>query len=365
MSHFVTKPSDLRHLPYTDYQCVEIVKALRAMDVEADTDDCSLLQAQLIGLMEGEGAPEDHRDVKAALAGMGLTPAGADLVHGCLVNILSAKLFEKSSVLLPVVFPADVPEAAKNMKQNEYRGPLPWTEKVIDFAADYTDASGAAEDLHPVFTRVLPDLPDTKPFTLFKAGFRQALIAMASAPVAPTLEAEAVRWEFRWLNPANNPYSSPSEMAWKLVEPKGRQPLEAALSDLRACRYAGKPCYEVRPLFAQAAPVAPTPPGYALVPLKVPASLYPRLTGYEKPAPGDHHRDHDRQEIESRSAKAWGEIVQAASTQPSTHARNDALADEIVELLDSCECLENGQKENALAIVKRMCSAQFEHSEAQ
>lgn len=115
----------------------------------------------------------------------------------------------------------------------------------------------------------------------------------------------------------------------------------------------------------RAVPVAPTPPGYALVPLKVPASLYPRLTGYEKPAPGDHHRDHDRQEIESRSAKAWGEIVQAASTQPSTHARNDALADEIVELLDSCECLENGQKENALAIVKRMCSAQFEHSEAQ
>lgn len=81
----------------------------------------------------------------------------------------------------------------------------------------------------------------------------------ASAPVAPTLETEAVRWEFRWLNPANNPCSSPSEMAWKLVEPKGMQPLEAALSDLRACRYAGKPCYEVRPLFAQAAPVAPAP----------------------------------------------------------------------------------------------------------
>ena len=122
-----------------------------------------------------------------------------------------------------------------------------------------TTASGAADDLHPVFTRVLPDLPDTKPFTLFKAGFRQALIAMASAPVAPTLETEAVRWEFRWLNPANSPYSSPSEMAWKLVEPKSMQPLEAALSDLRACRYAGKPCYEVRPLFAQAAPVAPAP----------------------------------------------------------------------------------------------------------
>lgn len=84
----------------------------------------------------------------------------------------------------------------------------------------------------------------------------------ASAPVAPTREAEAVRWEFRWLNPANNPCSSPSERAWKLVEPKGMQPLEAALSDLRACRYAGNPCYEVRPLFAEAAPVAPTPPDW-------------------------------------------------------------------------------------------------------
>ena len=51
--------------------------------------------------------------------------------------------------------------------------------------APHTTASGAADGLHPVFTRVLPDLPDTKPFTLFKAGFRQALIAMASAPVAP------------------------------------------------------------------------------------------------------------------------------------------------------------------------------------
>ncbi len=50
-----------------------------------------------------------------------------------------------------------------------------------------TTASGAADDLHPVFTRVLPDLPDTKPFTLFKAGFRQALATMASAPVAPTM----------------------------------------------------------------------------------------------------------------------------------------------------------------------------------
>lgn len=49
MSHFVTKPSDLRHLPYTDYQCVEIVKALRAMDVEAETR-----VKQAIAILNGE-----------------------------------------------------------------------------------------------------------------------------------------------------------------------------------------------------------------------------------------------------------------------------------------------------------------------
>ena len=92
-----------------------------------------------------------------------------------------------------------------------------------------------------------------------KAALEANPITPEAAPVAPTQEAEAVRWEFRWLNPGNNPYSPPSEMAWKLVEPKGMQPLEATLSDLRAYRYAGNPCYEVRPLFAQAAPVAPAP----------------------------------------------------------------------------------------------------------
>jgi len=53
-----------------------------------------------------------------------------------------------------------------------------------------TTASGAADDLRAVFRSLLPDLPDTKPFTLFKAGFRQALATMASAPVAPTQQGE-------------------------------------------------------------------------------------------------------------------------------------------------------------------------------
>ena len=36
-----------------------------------------------------------------------------------------------------VAIPADVREAAKNMQKNEYRGPLAWAVKVIDFVADY------------------------------------------------------------------------------------------------------------------------------------------------------------------------------------------------------------------------------------
>ena len=126
-----------------------------------------------------------------------------------------------------------------------------------------TTASGAAYALLHILDaiktgRFVPVGPESLGYC--KAAVQAAERALAaSAPVAPTLETEAVRWEFRWLNPGNNPYSPPSEMAWKLVEPKGMQPLEATLSDLRAYRYAGNPCYEVRPLFAEAAPVAPAP----------------------------------------------------------------------------------------------------------
>ena len=124
------------------------------------------------------------------------------------------------------------------------------------------NTTGAADATYKLGNEFLPFHPSASHIEpAYRDGWNACYKAAlaASAPVAPTQEAESVRWEFRWLNPANNPYSSPSEMAWKLVEPKGMQPLEAALSDLRAYRYAGKPCYEVRPLFAQAAPVAPAP----------------------------------------------------------------------------------------------------------
>ena len=52
-----------------------------------------------------------------------------------------------------------------------------------------TTASGAADALRAVFRSLLPDLPDTNPFTLFEAGVRHALAA--SAPVAPAPQSAA------------------------------------------------------------------------------------------------------------------------------------------------------------------------------
>ena len=60
----------------------------------------------------------------------------------------------------------------------------------------------------------------------------------------------AERWEFRWLNPANNLHVAPSDLGWKTVNSKGMRSEKEVLEDLQAYRYQGKPVYEVRPLFA-------------------------------------------------------------------------------------------------------------------
>lgn len=40
----------------------------------------------------------------------------------------------------PVAIPADVAQAAKSMRDNDYRGPLAWARKVIDFVAEHDAA---------------------------------------------------------------------------------------------------------------------------------------------------------------------------------------------------------------------------------
>lgn len=71
-------------------------------------------------------------------------------------------------------------------------------------------------------------------------------------------EAEPVAWQYRWTNPGQNPNVSQEETAWKEVDAyarKGRS-LEATISDLRAHRFNGRFCYEVRALYThpQSAP---------------------------------------------------------------------------------------------------------------
>ena len=64
-------------------------------------------------------------------------------------------------------------------------------------------------------------------------------------------QAEPVAWQFRWTNPGVNPNVSPEELEWRAVDqPSPFYSLESRLADLREYRFDGKPCYEVRPLYA-------------------------------------------------------------------------------------------------------------------
>ena len=69
-------------------------------------------------------------------------------------------------------------------------------------------------------------------------------------PTADSVQDDAARWEFRWLNPANNLHVAPSDLGWKTVNSKDMRSEKEVLEDLQAYRYQGKPVYEVRPLLA-------------------------------------------------------------------------------------------------------------------
>ena len=78
---------------------------------------------------------------------------------------------------------------------------------------------------------------------------------LLTAQVIPASQSDSVledaeRWEFRWLNPANQQNVAPSELAWKTVNSKGMRSEKEVLEDLKTYRYQGKPVYELRPLFA-------------------------------------------------------------------------------------------------------------------
>lgn len=87
----------------------EQIAVIKAAAVEANgEDDQSLFQACLVGLMEGEGASEDHELVKSELAKLPLTAAGVTLVHAALVNSIKALRASRGQAPAPARATADV-----------------------------------------------------------------------------------------------------------------------------------------------------------------------------------------------------------------------------------------------------------------
>jgi hypothetical protein len=85
---------------------------------------------------------------------------------------------------------------------------------------------------------------------------RRALFAyvrdLEARAAAPAVQApEVALWQVRWTNPGNDPHRT-SECQWEEVNPRHGQTLEQRLDELRSYRSDGKPCYEVRPLYAAA-----------------------------------------------------------------------------------------------------------------
>lgn len=85
----------------------------------------------------------------------------------------------------------------------------------------------------------------------------RAILGARDAQYAAMAGQGPVEWQYRWTNPGDNPNASEDELAWKPIEPKLGQTHEQRLAGLKAYRYGGKPCYEVRPLYAHPAPATP------------------------------------------------------------------------------------------------------------
>lgn len=71
--------------------------------------------------------------------------------------------------------------------------------------------------------------------------------------------AEIVLWQYRWLNPGDDPNPPPSMLEWQEVKPWNphMQTVEQRVEELRDFRYRGKPAYEVRALGVIPAGVTP------------------------------------------------------------------------------------------------------------
>ncbi len=93
-------------------------------------------------------------------------------------------------------------------------------------------------------------------------GQDSALCAQAAALLeADAKGGEAVRYEYRWLNPANNPGDQTEAMEWKLVELRNpyTDTMQSRVRELESYRYNGKPVYEVRALYTRPQQAAQVP----------------------------------------------------------------------------------------------------------
>lgn len=81
---------------------------------------------------------------------------------------------------------------------------------------------------------------------------------------------EAVAWQFRWLNPGENPHATPDELEWKPLAPRWLESMQQRIAEIEHYTYDGKPCYEVRALGVLASLPAPqgAQAGWKLVPVE-------------------------------------------------------------------------------------------------
>lgn len=73
--------------------------------------------------------------------------------------------------------------------------------------------------------------------------------------------AEPIGWQYRWTNPGNDPMVHQQDIDWKPVASRApAQTIEQRIDELRSYKYTdGKPCYEVRAIYTQAAPAQRQP----------------------------------------------------------------------------------------------------------
>lgn len=92
--------------------------------------------------------------------------------------------------------------------------------------------------------------------TIGGSEFNRKMARAAALLAEDKADGEVVRYEYRWLNPANNPDEPTSATEWTLVEPRNSyvDTVEDRIRELESYRYDGKPVYEVRALYTHPHP---------------------------------------------------------------------------------------------------------------